>query len=331
MGDEQDAVTEGGRFALFEGEIKLWGFGFEDFRAERVGGKEPVAAGVPVGRVAGVFGMVEDGDDDCFTLWIGAGEGTPAASGGPDGVALFAFAGEVDARSSGSAGALDFGLAAVSVGEDATLFVGGLEPAGYADAHEAFLVVVEDGAVQGFEADFLVDGAGGAFARKGVAGGFLEEFLVGSGDPDGLDDEGSAVFAAFGGDDSALLDGAHFGTVFGGDGDGVVPEVEAVDVAVVEPHAGVVGVVLTLAGAGGEGVAARDFDAAVLDQGIEDGLFERGGPDVGGEGRAVDGDVDAAVGLVGDDLDAFAFLGGEREGGDGSDGGKESDAEPARW
>lgn len=111
---------------------------------------------------------------------------------------------------------------------------------------------------------------------------------------------------------------AHLCAVFGLDGVGVIPEIEAVDAFVVEPQAGVVGVVDALAGAGRERVAARDGDAFVGNERIENGLFERSGPDVRGEGLAVDSDVNATVGFIGDDLDAF--------GGGGEGAGRKDDA-----
>jgi hypothetical protein len=55
-----------------------------------------------------------------------------------------------------------------------------------------------------------------------------------------------------------MTDVAHFRGVLGLDGFGVVPEIEAVNVAVVEPQAGVVRVVDTLAGARLEREAAGD-------------------------------------------------------------------------
>src|ERR1035437_4351323 len=108
--------------------------------------------------------------------------------------------------------------------------------------------------------------------------------------------------AAFGGEDFGVENGAHLGAVLGLDGVGVIPEIEAVGVFVVEPQAGVMGVIDALAGAGRERVAARDGDAFVGDERIEGGLFERRGPVVRGEGLAVDGDVNAAIGFIGDNL-----------------------------
>src|SRR5580704_19251159 len=85
---------------------------------------------------------------------------------------------------------------------------------------------------------------------------------------------------------------------------GVVPEVEVVHVAVVEPEADVVRVIYTLACTRLEWKAACYDGAVGCAERIEDGLREVVGPDVGGEGLAVDHDVDAARGFVGENLDS---------------------------
>jgi len=68
----------------------------------------------------------------------------------------------------------------------------------------------------------------------------------------------------------------------------------------------VVRVIDALAGAEVERVAAGDGNSIGVNDGIEDRLLERGGPYVGGEGSAVDGDVDAAVGLIATTLTPLA-------------------------
>ena len=68
VGVEDDAIAEGGGLALLEGEVEGRALGVEDVRAQRVGGEEAVAAGVPVGGVAGVAGVVEDGDGLGFAV-----------------------------------------------------------------------------------------------------------------------------------------------------------------------------------------------------------------------------------------------------------------------
>ena len=62
-----------------------------------------------------------------------------------------------------------------------------------------------------------------------------------------------------------MEDGAVFGTVLRFDGIGVIPEVEAVGVAVVEPEAGVVRMVGAFAGTRIERIAAGQGYAVVID------------------------------------------------------------------
>ena len=89
-----------------------------------------------------------------------------------------------------------------------------------------------------------------------------------------------------------------FGACAGRDRVGVVPEVEAVHVAVVEPEADVVRMIHALARPRLERIAARHDDAVRRAQRIEHRLLERRRPDVGRERLAADEDVDAPVGLV---------------------------------
>ena len=61
--------------------------------------------------------------------------------------------------------------------------------------------------------------------------------------------------------------------IFRRDGVGVVPEIEAVYVTVIEPNAGVVGMIDALAGAGRERISADDINAVRGDQGKSTGFF----------------------------------------------------------
>ena len=84
-----------------------------------------------------------------------------------------------------------------------------------------------------------------------------------------------------------MNDGAHLGRVFRLDGIGIIPEIDAIDIFVVKPEAGVMGMIDAFTGALLEWEAASDDGAFGRPERIEDGLFERGGPDVRGEGLAV--------------------------------------------
>src|ERR1700733_2454120 len=184
---------------------------------------------------------------------------------------------------------------------------------GDANAEASFLVVVEHNFGQGLEGDGHVDGARGlaanACVREDVARGLLKDVIAGSGGPGGVDGEFAGVCAALCGVDAVVANGAVFTSVGGFDGIGVIPEVEVVGVAVVEPEAGVVRVVDAFALDGLEGKTASDGGAIGCDEGIEDRLALVGVPEVGGEGLAVDGDVDSMRSFVDRDVYAFAVFG----------------------
>src|ERR1019366_9212139 len=134
---------------------------------------EAVAAGVPVGRIAGVSLVVEDGDGYGLGVGRGSGEFAPASACPPDLLADLAFAGSVDAGGAGRIGCCDLGGLAVGIEENSALLGWGLEEVSDAHAEQAFLVVVEGDGREGFEGDGHVDGArrltGDGGAREDVA------------------------------------------------------------------------------------------------------------------------------------------------------------------
>ena len=75
-----------------------------------------------------------------------------------------------------------------------------------------------------------------------------------------------------------------------------------------------VGMVDALAGARLEWIVARDGGSIGRNERVEDGLALVGLPQVGGEGRAVDGNIDAVGGGVGGDGDAVSGGGFEHGG-----------------
>src|SRR5712672_343719 len=103
--------------------------------------------------------------------------------------------------------------------------------------------------------------------------------------------------------------GAHFWSTIRFDGIGIIPEIEAIDVFVVEPEAGVMRMVYTFAGARFEREAASDDGAFGGAERVKDRFFKSGGPDVGGEGLAVNGDVHSASLFVDSDGDAIWRMG----------------------
>src|SRR5208283_1679185 len=123
-GEDEDAVAEGCGGALVDGEVQGWGFGIEAVRAEGVDGEEAIVAGVPVGWVVGVCGVVEDGDGFGLAVGGGGGELAPLSARTPGGVADLAFAGAVDAGGTGG-GSRDGGCNAVGVAEGLGLGGGG--------------------------------------------------------------------------------------------------------------------------------------------------------------------------------------------------------------
>jgi len=69
----------------------------------------------------------------------------------------------------------------------------------------------------------------------------------------------------------------------------------------------VVGVVDALAGTEFERVAAGNGEAVGVDERVKNWLLEQNRPDVGGKWIAVDGDVHAAMRLIGLDLNALGW------------------------
>jgi hypothetical protein len=86
----------------------------------------------------------------------------------------------------------------------------------------------------------------------------------------------------------------------------VIPEVEAVDVSVVEPHPRMVRMVDALSWPGFKRIAARHRDSFISDQWIQNRLLQRCRPDVRGERLAVDSNVDTLMRLIGNNLNPFA-------------------------
>src|SRR5215470_11020282 len=85
---------------------------------------------------------------------------------------------------------------------------------------------------------------------------------------------------------------------------GVVPEIDPVDVSVVEPEPDMVRVVDALARPRVEREPSGHNGAGRCPQRIKNRLFQRIGPNVRGKGLAVDGYIDAARGVVDADFNA---------------------------
>src|SRR5712692_2753145 len=306
---DQDAVAEGYAGIRGKREMQLFLTNAEDFLAERVGGKKAVAARVPIGGKAGIGGVIENGDGHRFVTDQTA-EVAAASTSAPGGVAFFAFAGEVGAV---DAGVVQFGDgrgAATRVSVDLGFVGGNLESADNAKAQDTVFLILE--------IDFFFESAEGGDAVHAAKAGpaaedkvrvFPEQNFFVEGDPIGFDVELALLRTAFCGDDGMMDDGAHLGRVLGFDGVRIVPEIEAIDIFIVEPEARVMGMVNAFARALLKRIAASDDGSFGGSQWIENGFFEHGGPNVRGEGLAVDGDVDAAGLFVDGDGDAVGRMG----------------------
>src|SRR6185369_10801866 len=150
--------------------------------AERIGGKQSISASVPVGRIAGVAGVVEDSNADHRITCV-ARQGAPSSASSPRVAALSSFTGEIHAGggvygASGDWSGVDLGRVAVCVHEDATLLFRRLEPACDAHSEHTFLVVAEDGPIEGLEGDDQIDDSGMVAMREDVARGLLENVCV---------------------------------------------------------------------------------------------------------------------------------------------------------
>src|SRR5437667_287879 len=175
------------------------------------------------------------------------------------GIALFAFAAEVNAVHAGVVHLGDGGGAAARVGEDFGFVGRSFQSACHAEAEHAFFIVGEyNFFAKGMQSRDAIHAAEVWAATKDEAGVFFENGLLLPGYPIRFDFEHAPVGAALCGDDRAVANDAHLRGVFGLDGFGIVPEVEAVDITVVEPETDMMRMVHAFAGAGLERIAARD-------------------------------------------------------------------------
>src|SRR5260221_7072975 len=244
--------------------------------------------------------MVEDGDGDRLVAELAA-EIAPAAARAPGRIAFFAFAGEIDTVYAGVVELSDGGRAAIAVGEDFWLVGGSFQRASDAHAENAFLVVVEDDFfVESLQRGNAVDAAEIGATTKDEASVFLQNELLLAADPVGVDFQLSLIGAALCQRDSAMADYAHLRGIFHLNCFRVVPEIEAADVAIVEPQASVMRMIDTLTRPRLEREPTGDDCALGGAERIEDGLRKLFGPNVGGEGPAVDDDVDASFGYIWD-------------------------------
>ena len=280
--DNDDAVAEGRRRARGELEVQLVLAVREDLLPERVRGEEAVAAGVPVGRRPGVLGMVEDGEGHVL-LAESPGKGHPAAPCPPDLVALLALAAVVEPGDPGVVQHGHRGRPALGVG------VG--PPSRCSDARargparrprrpsllSAKATWTRRGESRVVRSMIRVPGRcrgtrrscpRRARRRSGITHSVATASRPSAGPP-----LASTIFRC--------RMRPILACCSGGKARRVVPEVDAVDVAVAQEQAHVVRMVGALAGPRVEGKPAGDGRALRGEDRIEDGLGQRLGPDVG--------------------------------------------------
>ncbi len=270
--------------------------------SEVVGGEEAIASGVPIGGRAGVLRMVEDRHRHVFIAGS-AREGHPAAARAPDRVAFFPLAAPIETGDSGVVEGDHGGGPPGGVGQGHGLLRGLLEKAGDTQSEETLLVVLEQNRLaSGREPRRALDDAAARAPAEDEGGVLVEDDRPSRQDPLHGHPQPALVFPVLRAHHANVPPAAHLRLLLGGPDGGVVPEIHAVDVAEVEPQADVVGMVGALAGPRIEGEAAGDGRAAIGQEWVEDGLGERLGPDVRGEGLAVDLDVHAPVHFAGNHL-----------------------------
>ncbi len=136
------AIMKGGRFSFGEVEIQGLGAFAEDLLAQGVGGEETIAAGMPVSRVAGVGGIIDDDYAEGVVLLFPI-EHAPFSTGGPGAVARSAFAGEVISVDVGGVAGSHFGYVTFVIDKFAGGVAGYLQLFGDAKTEQAVFGIRE--------------------------------------------------------------------------------------------------------------------------------------------------------------------------------------------
>src|SRR3989442_12232972 len=181
--------------------------------------------------------MIEDDNGDRLSA-DAAIDCAPAAARSPNGIALFAFAAEVNAVHAGIVQLGDGSGAAARVGEDFGFVGRSFQSACHAEAEHAFFIVGEyNFFAKGMQSRDAIHAAEVWAATKDEAGVFFENGLLLPGYPIRFDFEHAPVGAALSGVDPRAANDAHLRGVFGLDGLGIGPEDVADDINVVETEA----------------------------------------------------------------------------------------------
>ena len=257
VGSQYDTVPESDGLSFVEVEVEGLAALAENLLAQGVGGKKPVAAGMPVGWIPGVRRMVDDDDADGVVAFLSV-EHAPVAAGAPGAVAGLAGGGQVVAIDIGGVTGGDLCYISLVVDEFARCVGRDLQLFGDAEAEHAVFGIGKmyiglGGERGGAVDDAFVRGGGEAVGRMfDEQGGIL---LIG---PAGGIGEGSFVGFAGSGAHRIGADPAVLAFLVCGDRVGVVPEVEAIDILIVKPKSDMMGMVGGVAGAGPERESAGD-------------------------------------------------------------------------
>src|SRR6267154_80246 len=249
--------------------------------------------------------MVEDGNGHGLVVDL-AGEIAPAPTSAPGSVALSAFTGQIDAVYAGVVQLGDRGWIALCVREHFRFIAGSFQAAGNAHAQYAFLIVIEHNVfADRLQRGDAVDAAKIGSAAEDKASVLLQNDLTLAANPVGINFEFALLGTTLCERDRLVTNVAHLRCVFRLDSCRVVPEIETVDVPIVEPQADVMWMVDALARTRIQRISSRNESALGVTQRIQNGLSKFFGPDIRGEWLSVNEHLDAALSLIGNDADSW--------------------------
>src|ERR1700676_4601553 len=214
-------------------------------------------------------------------------------------VPLFPFASEIDAVHSGI---VELGYRCrppARIGEHFGLIRWGFEFSSDAHAKHAFLVVVEHNLLApGLQCGNAVDATEIRSAPEHKSRVLPQDDLLLARDPVAVDFQLSFIRSALCHSNGAMADVPHLWRVFRLDGFRVVPEIETVDIPVVEPQPDMVRMVESFPRPRLKRKTACDDRAPSSAQRIENWLSQLFWPHVGGKRLAINKDVDAPLPFI---------------------------------
>jgi len=315
---EYDSVPEGDGLALIQLKVERFTTLTEDLLAQGISSKQAVAAGMPISWIAGVGRVVDDDDADGILPFLSV-EHTPVAAGTPGAVACPAGGGQVVAVNIGGVAGGDLCYISLVVNEFAGCVGGDLQLFGDAETKHPVFGIGEMHIRLGGERGGAVDDAFARSSGEAVSRVFDEQGSLLLVDPASGVGQVGLVGSVGSGVDGVGMDPAVLALPVCGNGVGVVPKVEAVDILIIKPQSDMMGMVGGVTGARLERESAGDDLTVGGIDGIEDGLLERIGVDESSEGDAACGDDNSMVSRVLYDLDG-EMLGLHECGGEGEEG-----------